>query len=142
MTSTPSLLKISSKAALNLASRSRTGNLALRPPVLQLPGQVPRLLDDPCPARAVGAAREVDAMAAELDPEQHVELGQPYGIHHEEVNRQDLIGVLTNEFTPGTLASARRWQGGVATEHSTDGHVGAAVAELEELALNAAIASP
>jgi hypothetical protein len=49
--------------------------------VLQLPGQVPRLLDDPGPARPVGAAGEVDATAADLDPEQHVELGQPDGIH-------------------------------------------------------------
>ncbi len=64
--------------------------------------------DDPCPARAVVAAGEVDATAADVDPE-HVELGQPDGIHGEEVNRQDLIGVLANEFAPGTLASARRW---------------------------------
>ena len=76
------------------------------------------------------------------NPEQHVELGQPDGIHHEEVDRQDLIGVLANEFAPGALASARRWRYAVATEHSADGQVGAAVAELEELALNAAIAPP
>ncbi len=62
--------------------------------VLQLPGQVLRLLDDSGPARAVGAAGEVDATAADLDPEQNVELGQPDGIHHEEVNRQDLIWTI------------------------------------------------
>ncbi len=39
-----------------------------------------------------------------------VELGQPHGIHHEEVNRQDQIGVLANEFAPGALAAARRWR--------------------------------
>ncbi len=110
--------------------------------VLQLPGQVPRLLDDPCPARAIGAAGEVDATAADLDPEEHIELGQPDRIHHEEVNCQDLIGVLANEFAPAALAAARRWRYAVATEHSADGQVGAAVAELEELALNAAITPP
>jgi hypothetical protein len=51
----------------------------------------------------------VDATAAELDPEQRVELGQPDGIRHEEVNRQDLIGVLANEFAPDVLAAVRRW---------------------------------
>ena len=84
----------------------------------------------------------MDATAAELNPEQHVELGQPDGIHHEEVDRQDLLGMLANEFMPGALAAARRRRYAVAMEHSADGQVGAPVAELEELTLDAAIAPP
>jgi hypothetical protein len=48
--------------------------------------------------------------------------------------------VLADELAPGTLAAAwGRWRA-VAAEHLADGEVGAAVAESEEFALDAAVA--
>jgi len=44
--------------------------------------------------------------------------------------------MVANEFAPDALASARCWRYAVAKEHSADGQVGAAVAELDELALS------
>ena len=55
---------------------------------------------------------------------------------------QDLVGVLADEFAPGALAAARRRRQAMATEHLAHGEMGAAVAELEQLALDAAVAPP
>jgi hypothetical protein len=61
--------------------------------ILQLPGQVPSLLDDPFAGWVVGAAGEVKSATADLDDEEDVEPGQPDGIDGEEVCGDDLIGV-------------------------------------------------
>ena len=68
--------------------------------------QVSRLLHDPGTGRVVGAASQVDAATADLDEEQRVRSGQPDGVYHEEVGRQDLIGVLADELAPSPMAAA------------------------------------
>jgi hypothetical protein len=68
--------------------------------VLEPPGQVPSLLHHPHSRRTVGAAGQMDATAAHLDEEQHVEPGQPDRVDDEEVDRQQLVGVLTDEVAP------------------------------------------
>src|SRR5215472_6357790 len=128
MTYTPSLFKTSSKAPLNFESRSRT--------VLQLPGQIPRLLHHPLAGGMGGHPGEVNAAAADLNEEEDVEQAQPDRVHGEEVAGQDLVGVLVDELAPGALAAARRREHAVAAQHPLHGLVRATVAELEQLALD------
>src|SRR5215472_8899942 len=129
MTYTPSLFKTSSKAPLNFVSRSRT--------ILQLPGQIPRLLHHPLAGGMGGHPGEVNAAAADLNEEEDVEQAQPDRVHGEEVAGQDLVGVLVDELAPGALATARRREHAVAAQHPLHGLVRATVAELEQLALDA-----
>jgi hypothetical protein len=68
--------------------------------VMELPGQVPSLLHHPRSGRTVGAAGQMDATAAHLDEEQHVEPGQPDRVDDEEVDREQLVGMLTDEVAP------------------------------------------
>ena len=84
-----------------MESRSRSRKLGLQLPVLELPGQVPRLLHHLRSGRTVGAAGQMDATAAHLDEEQHVEPGQPDRVDDEEVDREQLVGVLMDELAPG-----------------------------------------
>src|SRR5262249_54114118 len=52
----------------------------------------------------------------------------------EEVRGQDLVGVLSDELPPRALAAARRRLQAMAAGHLANGHVGAAVTQLEQLA--------
>jgi len=108
--------------------------------VLELPGQVPRLLGHPLGGRVVGAAGEVDAAAADLDEEEDVELGHADRIDDEEVAGQHLVGVLADEGLPAALASPRCRAEVMATEDPEHGQVGAAHTELDDFALDAAVA--
>src|SRR5215467_10827427 len=103
MTSTPSLRKTSSKARLNLASRSRSRNLAGSSPSCSFQTRFRAC----CTAQAPvgGAASHMDTATADLDEEQHVQPGQQDGVDHEEVGGQDLIGVLADELAPSALAA-------------------------------------
>ncbi len=76
------------------------------------------------------AARQVHAPAADLEEEHHVQVGQPDGLDHEEVDRQQLTGVLPDKLPPGVRAALGRRGHMVAAEHVPDGHMGAAIAEL------------
>ena len=116
MTSTDSLRKTSSKAAVNLESRSRSRNL-------ELTCQVASLLGHPLAGGVEGAAGEVNAAAAELDEEEDVEPGQPDGVDGEEVGGQDLVGMLADELAPGALAAARGREEAIAAEDLADGEV-------------------
>ncbi len=49
----------------------------------------------------------------------------------EEVDCQDLVGVLTDELAPGALAAPRRGWHAVPAEHFAHGQMGAAQAQLE-----------
>jgi len=82
----------------------------------------------------------MDASAAYLHEEEDVEALEPDRLHREEVDRQELIGMLADKLGPGALATPRRRLEPVAAEDVADGAVGAAAAELEELALDPAIA--
>ncbi len=82
----------------------------------------------------------MNTAASDLDDEEDIEPSEPDGIDAEEVGGQHLIGVLADELAPGALAAA--WSGlyAMTPEHSADGQVGALVAELEQLALDATVA--
>ncbi|HKA12413.1 MAG TPA: hypothetical protein VKI99_18270 [Candidatus Dormibacteraeota bacterium] len=113
--------------------------LDLQSPILQPPRQVPCMLGHPGAGRVAGTARQVNAPAADLDKEEDVEPGQPDCVHGEEVAGQDLIGVLVHELAPGPLTSTRGGRQTVAAEHFADGPVGAAMAQLAQLALDAPV---
>jgi hypothetical protein len=51
-----------------------------------------------------------------------------------------LIGVLTNELLPGAEAATRGGHQIMTTENAANGDMGAAIAELQQLALNATVA--
>jgi len=110
--------------------------------ILQLPGQLPRLLDDPGSTGCGRAASQVDATAADLQEEEHVQALEPDCLDSEEVDRQDLVGMLTDELAPGALASAWRRQEIVTAQNVPDRAVGAAAAQLQEFALNASVSPP
>ena len=106
MTSAPSLLKTSSKRAVNFDSRSRSRNWPSgHRPGASRPGCKPAA--PPLWARVVGATDEVIATAAHLNEEEDGEPGRPDRVHGEEVGCQDLLGVLADEVAPGPLAAAR-----------------------------------
>src|SRR5262249_37419292 len=110
--------------------------------VLELPGQVARLLDHPLRSRVIGAAGEMNSAAAHLYKEENVEPGQPDRVHADEVRGQDLVGVLAHELAPGALASPRCWLQAMLAEHFADGEVGTAVAQLAQLTHDPPIAPP
>src|SRR5215472_13899882 len=138
MTLSPSDLKTSSKAALNLELGVPISEqeLDLQSPILQLPSQVPCLLGHLGAGRLAGTASQVNPPATDLDKEEDVEPGQPDCVHGEEVAGQDLVGVLVDELAPGPLAAPRGGRQTVAAEHFADGPVGAAMAQLAQLALD------
>ena len=105
-----------------------------------LPGQVASLLGDPVAGRMERAAGEMDAAAADLDEEEDVELGQPDGVDDEEVGGEEVIAVLADELPPGAMAATGSGREAVAAEQASNGEVGAAPAELEDLALDTTVA--
>src|SRR5262249_44207295 len=69
--------------------------------VLQLPGQVARLLDGPAIARVLATGGEDDAPASQLQEEEDVQALQEHRVHREVVAGQDRLAV-------GTLGSVAR----------------------------------
>src|SRR6266516_1433898 len=62
--------------------------------------EIARLLGHPGSGRVGRAADEVDAAAAELDEEEHVEAPKPDSLDREEVAREHARGLLTEEVPP------------------------------------------
>src|SRR6266566_1232907 len=101
----PSLRKISSKAPLNLLSRSwiRNRMRSNRPVKLRLrAGWVTQ-------ARRVGrAARHVNAAAFEFDEEEHVEAAERDRLDGEEVAGEHAGGLLAEELSPARARAPGR----------------------------------
>jgi hypothetical protein len=113
MISTPSLRKTSSKARLNLLSRSWIRNRAgvARSESDQANWRACWVVQRPSGVR--GAACEVHAPAAEFEEEEHVEASEPERLDGEEVAGDNRTGVGTQEVAPAELgASARRRDAG------------------------------
>jgi len=70
--------------------------------VLKLPGQIPSLLSHPPTGRVRRDTAEMDAAAADLDGEEHIQAAEPSRLHGEEVSREQVGGVLANELLPGS----------------------------------------
>ena len=72
------------------------------------PGELARLLGDPCAARMAGAAHYVHPVAAELDEEEDVEPGGKDGVNGEEVAREHARRLAADELAPGDAGSPVR----------------------------------
>jgi hypothetical protein len=83
----------------------------------------------------IGDPEDVDYAALELDDEQRIELGEPDGVHDEEVGRQDAARLGGEELLPGS--TARSWSETVTSKYSADRACRDADPESAELALNA-----
>jgi hypothetical protein len=68
--------------------------------VLKLPGQISSLLSHPLARRVCGDATQMDAAAADLDEEEHIQAAEPSRLHGEEVSREKVGRVLANELPP------------------------------------------
>ena len=85
----------------------------------------------------------MDAAAPDLqEEEEDVEAPEPERLHREEVDRQDLVCMLSNELTPGALAATWGRQESVVPQDVAHGAVRATAAELQEFALDPAISPP
>jgi hypothetical protein len=81
-------------------------------PVLEVPGQLSRLLGYPGGGRVRRAARQVDLSGPHLEEEQDEDRAQECRLHYEEVAGQHLLLIVPAEGTPGDDAAGalgRRW---------------------------------
>ena len=69
-------------------------------PTGECPRQLSRLLRDPRCGRRRRATGQVDAAAAQLDEEEHVQPLQPHGLHGEEIHREHTLTVQSDELPP------------------------------------------
>jgi len=69
--------------------------------LVERPGELARLLGDPGVGWVGGAAGQVDAPAAELDEEEHVQPLQRDRLDREEVDREHALRLRSQEGTPG-----------------------------------------
>jgi hypothetical protein len=82
-----------SKAAVNLASRSRIKNRKLSGAVAEVHQQIAGLLGYPSPGRAGGDPGEVHATATVLDHHEYVQAAEQDGVDVGEVDRKDRMGL-------------------------------------------------
>src|SRR6266700_2242351 len=108
--------------------------------LVQLPAQVPRLLSDPSGVGMGGAVGVENAAAADLQEDEHVESPKQHRVDSEEVAGKDRSGVSGEKLRPGQTIAARCWRNAMTAQDAADGGRRDPVAELEELALDAAIA--
>ncbi len=106
----------------------------------ELPAQVSGLLGDP---GRVGMSRAVsveDAAAVDLNEDHHVKRLEQDGVDGKEVTGQDRPRVSAQELRPGWTLTARSWRDVMSAQDTADGCGRDPVAELQQLALDAAIA--
>ena len=122
--SIPSLAKRASKSRLNLLSRSRIRKRStLVAP--RAPRELPGRLEDPGAGRVGCAAGEVDATAAKLDEDEHVQPLQRDRLDGEEVDCEHALCLCPQEGSPGRSASrADRTEPSLAQDllHRRGGH--------------------
>src|SRR6266536_3879005 len=102
--------------------------------------EVARLLEHPVSGRVCRAAGEVDAPAAELDEEEHVEAAQRDRLDGKEVAGDGACGLLANERRPGCSLAAWRRVYASTLKHSPHRARGEAEAELDQLTSDPLIA--
>ncbi len=103
----PSVRKTSSKAAVNLVSRSPDQELDALSALAEFVRDVPRLLDHPGSRRVVRDAGDVHLSGVELDEEEDVQLLQEHGVDGEEVAGQHRRGLGLQELLPRRPSSLR-----------------------------------
>jgi hypothetical protein len=127
----PSLRNTSSKAALNLLSRSWIRNRVRSRTPVKL--SLARLLCDPGAGRVGCAAGEVDGSASELDEEQHVVAAQRDRLDREEIACPHARRLLAQELAPAWPAAPRRGRQAGGQQEPPDGARRDAHAELDQL---------
>ena len=103
--------------------------------LLERPGELARLLGDPGAGRIGGAAGEMNAAAAELDDEEHVQSLQRDCLDDEEVDREHALPLLPEERSPGEPAPRAGRAEPRLTEdllHSRGGHRDAEAVQLAD----------
>ncbi len=106
----------------------------------QLPGQVARLLGHPGRVGMKAAVRVQDPAAVDLDEYQHVESPEQDRVDGKEVAADDRSGMRLQELRPSGSLAARSWRHAVAAQNASDCGCRNPVAQLDQLALDAAIA--
>jgi hypothetical protein len=98
-------VKTASKAAVNLASRSRMRNRGRRPASSRVHDQVASQLSQPRSGRVRGDAEDVDAAGGVLDDEECVQPLQCDGVDMEQVAGQDPARLDSQELGAGGSGS-------------------------------------
>ena len=107
MMRTSMAVKTASKAAVNLASRSRIRNRKPPAGVVEVHEQVAGLLGQPGAGGVGGDAEDVYAAGGVLDDEEDVQPAQGDGVEMEQVAGQDRVRLRSQEFGPRGSGSAR-----------------------------------
>jgi hypothetical protein len=125
----PSLRKISSKAAVELA----VAIVDQKADAFEQSGEaeVARLLSHPGTARVSGATCQVDTAACEFNEEEHVEAAQRERLDGEEIASEHARGLLAQELAPARPRASRRWANAVAEQDAPDRARRDTQAELE-----------
>src|SRR5712692_5065074 len=108
--------------------------------LVHLPAQVSGLLSDPGGVGMGGAVGVENAAAADLQQDEHVESPKQHGVDGEKVAGKDRSGVSREKLRPRRTIAARCRRNAMTAQDAADGGRRDLVAELEELALDAAIA--
>jgi hypothetical protein len=132
-------VKTASKAAVNLASRSRMRNREARHGVVEVHEQVASLLGEPGPGGVGGDAEDVHSTGGVFDDEERVEPVQGDRVEVEQVAGQDCLGLRAEELRPGWSGAPR---GGIdpgRVQDLPDGGGADSVAKSGEFAVDAPI---
>ena len=142
MISTPSLRKTVSKSGDELGIAITDEKTHWEVTVLDRPTHLAGLLDHPGGGRMGGTAGQMDASCAQFDEEEHVERLEEGCLHREEVTGQDLLAVMGEKAAPRAsfLPALRCRRHLLALEHIPHGGPADALAQLDEFAMNAAVA--
>ena len=142
MTRMSAALNTASKAAVNLASRSRIKN---RNWAAYWPRSMSRLRAcwvTQAPGGMSGDAGDVHAAAAVLDHNENVEAAQEDRVDVGEVDGEDRVGLRGEELAPGRPGSSRsRIEAGFLEDRPGGGR-GDRMAESDQFAVDAAVAPP
>jgi hypothetical protein len=105
----PSEVNTSSKAQVNLLSRSRMRNRGVVSTLRPFPfhRELPCPLDHPRPTRVACDTGESNLPRPKFEEEQHVQRREPDGLHREEVRGQDACGLRPKKHSPGDGRSSR-----------------------------------
>jgi hypothetical protein len=83
------LIKAAAELGVAISDQEPCSDIA----ILQRPSQVPSLLEHPFLGRVISTASKMDPAGAEFDEEECVEAAEEDGIHREEVDRQNRVGI-------------------------------------------------
>ena len=132
-------VKTASKAAVNLASRSRMRNRKRAAGVVEVHEQVAGLLGEPGAGGVGGDAEDVHAAGGVLDDEERVEPVQGDGVEVEQVAGQDGVRLGVQELAPRWSGSPRCGVDPGGVQDRPDGGGADLVAEAGEFAVDASI---